>query len=220
MNTTETNLGYTASKLEDMAKKEVPAGMRLARIIRKSTKETPNAVSQAVFVPAPLDAQDWMLNNTICEAVQNYLQGLQNQAIRAVLDSGRNILTDADIAPAAVAEWLEQNDETLGRLSKESIAAWYVETVEPVLTVVFADKLGIGDIPTTAEQQKLDQLNNQYKGCFQKLAGKSLSGILPPSVVQNLEKALDMIPLDGFGSKLSAALAKVKEETTVDMLAL
>lgn len=216
----ETNLGYTANKLETVVKQDVPAGMRLSRIIRKNTKENPNAVSQGVHVPAPIDVAAWMQNQVITEAVQNYMQGLQDKVIRQVLDSGRNILTDADISCEAVAEWLESNDETLGRLSKDAIEAWYVSEVEDVLTVVFADKLNIGDVPTDAEKAKLNQLNNQYKGCFAKLAGKSLSGILPDNVVTNLEKALELIPASGFGDRMKNQLAKVKEVVSVDMMAL
>lgn len=214
------DLGYTAKKLEELSKAEVPAGFRLARIIRKNTKENPNAVSQAVFVPAPIDTASWMGNATIAEAVQNYMQGLQDKVIRQVLDSGRNIITDADIAVEAVASYLEENDETLGRLSKESIGTWYDAEVADTLTLVFADKLGIGDQPTPAEVTKLEQLNNQYKGCFQKLAGKSLAGALPPSVVTNLEKALELVPVSGFGDRIKVQLAKCKEEVGIDMLAL
>lgn len=216
----QTSLGYTASKLEDLSKKEIPQGFRLARIIRKNTKETPNAVSQAVFVPAPIDSAAWMGNQVIAEAVQNYMQGLQDKCIRAVLDSGRNIITDTDISMDAVASYLEENDETLGRLSKDSITEWYNKEVSDTLTLAFADKLGIGDNPTDAETKKLDQLNNQYLACFQKLAGKNLSGALPDNVVANLEKALDMIPASGFGERMRNQLAKVREVVSVDMMAL
>lgn len=214
------DLGYTASKLDEMSKKEIPAGMRLARIIRKNTKETPNAVSQAVFVPVASPLADWIGNAVIEEYLLNQIQGVQDKCIRAVLDNNRNIITDADISLDAVVTYLESNDESLGRLSKDSIGEWYDQNMADTLTVVFADKLGIGDVPTDAESKKLEQLNNQYKGCFQRLAGKNVQGIFPDNVVSNLEKALDMIPLDGFGERIKNQLAKVKEEITVDMLAL
>ena len=214
------HLGYTVLNLDIAAKQDVAAGMRLVRLIRKNTKETPNAVSTGVQIPSVLDLEACMQNDTMKEFIVRAIQGVQNDCIRAVNDGGRNIITDSDFSLDAMVSFLESNDETLGRISKESIGEWFDSEMADTLTLTFADKLGISDTPTDAETAKLSQLNKQYRDCFCVLAGKKLSGVLPDNVVQNLEKALELIPVTGFGERMKAQIEKVKTVATVDMLAL
>lgn len=219
MNTTETNLGYTAVALADIAKKDVPANMRLARIIRKASAKDSNGMeSQGVHIPAAVDLAYCMADSTLNAYLVQCVQDVQDKMIRRVTDSGRNIITDSDIAMDVVAQYLEETDENIGRISKDKIAQWFKDEMADTLMVAFADKLGVGDVPTPDEEKKLAQACKGYQDVFSTLAQKQPS--VDPKIGERLLAALDMIPASAFSLRIRGITEKAMKQPEIDLLAL
>lgn len=213
------SLGYHAKALDAISKVEVPAGYRLARVIRKaSAKGSSGLASQGAHVPSAVDTAEWLANDVIVEAVTGQIQKWQDACVRAVTDSGRNIVTADDIGVDAVVAWLSANDDTVGRLSADKIDIWFSADVEPVLVVALAEKLGLGETPTAEEVARVDKAVAGYSRMFRSLAGRGVS--VTPVVATNLRKALDMVDTSGLSLRISAALDVASRQAEVDMTAL
>lgn len=219
MNTTETSLGYTAVALSTIAKQDVPADMRLARIIRKASAKDANGLeSQGVHIPASVDLAYCMADSTLNAYLVQCVQDVQDKMIRRVTDSGRNIITDSDIAMDVVAQYLEETDENIGRISKDKIEQWFKDEMADTLLVAFANKLGVGDVPTPDEEKKLAQACKGYQDVFATLAAKN--PVVDPKIGDRLIKALDMIPASAFTLRIRGIAEKAMKQAEVDLLAL
>lgn len=214
-----TALGYTVKKLDQMKDAPIPEQHRLARIIRKNSARDANGLpSQGCFVPALECADDYYADVVINAAIVNFLQDTQDKMIRKIADSGRNIITDSDLDPVAMRAFLEETDDSIGRLSKDKIVAWFTTEVQDSLMLAFADRLGIGDTPTPEQQTKLEQTLAGYRDCFAQMASKNPT--VEERVGVNLLKALDMIPASAFSLRMSEVVTKAMHQPQVDLLAL
>lgn len=221
MTTANESLGYTVYPLAECKDVTAETGARLARIIRKaSAKDSNGKESQGVFVPAITCADDYYADTVVQDAIVGFLHDVQDKMIRAITDRGRNIITDSDIDVQAMREWLQENDDSVGRISKDKIGKWFDDEVAPQLVLAFSEKLGVGaDAEPSPEQvHKIEQSLNQYKDCFGMLAGRSPS--VPQHIGSNLRKALDMVPATAFATRLATVLDDAMKEKTMDMLGL
>ena len=213
------SLGYTAQSLAAISKLDVPADMRLARVIRKSSAREANGLeSQGVHIPAEIDLAYCLADSTLNAYLVQCMQDVQDKVIRRVTDGGRNIITDSDIAMDVLAQYLEETDENIGRISKDKIAAWFDASMADTLMLAFADRLGVSDNPTPDEAKKLEQTCKGYKDVFGTLAAKNPT--VDPKVGANLLKALDMIPADAFSLRIRGIVDKAMKQPEVDLLAL
>lgn len=219
MSQEQTSLGYTAVALSTIAKQDVPADMRLARIIRKASAKDANGIeSQGVHIPASVDLACCMADSTLNAYLVQCVQDVQDKMIRRVTDSGRNIITDSDIAMDVVAQYLEETDENIGRISKDKIEQWFKDEMADTLLVAFANKLGVGDVPTADEEKKLAQACKGYQDVFATLAQKN--PVVDPKIGDRLIKALDMIPASAFTLRIRGIAEKAMKQAEVDLLAL
>lgn len=215
----QTSLGYTAVALSTIAKQDVPADMRLARIIRKASAKDANGLeSQGVHIPASVDLTYCLQDSTLNAYLVQCVQDVQDKMIRRVTDSGRNIITDNDIAMDVIAAYLEETDENIGRISKDKIEQWFKDEMADTLLVAFANKLGVGDVPTPDEEKKLAQACKGYQDVFATLAAKN--PVVDPKIGDRLIKALDMIPASAFSVRIRGIAEKAMKQAEVDLLAL
>ena len=215
----QTSLGYTAVALADINKNADAPNKRLCRIIRKaSAKDSTGKESQGVYIPAYVFDAEHIQSDTIRAYVEQCIMNVQNDLVRKVTDSGRNIITDSDISMEAVAEYLEATDENIGRISKDKIAAWFKDEMEETLIVAFADKLGVSDTPTADEEKKLAQACKGYQDVFATLAAKQPS--IDPKIGERLLSALDMIPASAFSLRIRGITEKAMKQPEIDLLAL
>ena len=198
-------------------------GQRLARITYKTARKGENAGtrkdSKCVSIPAIAT-----LSDTVYQAMEPYMLTLyratQDDIIREAIDKGATIITDEMISDDAVLAYLAA--EAAGsRLTKETIVGWFNTDLADVLTVAFADKLGIGDAPTEAQVKQLEQSINVYREAFAGLAGGKTSYV--PEKAAKLRKALDLVDIaenelaGKFARKLDDMIAKPQG---ADMLGL
>ena len=118
---------YAFSPLATVAKTVPPQGTRLARVIVKDAAKTARLTgSFGAFVPVMSNSvvQTAITNDSVLDGVRGYLEGIQNQVIRGLIDSGKPI-SDEAIGIEAIGEWIGANEESSIRLSAESVGKWF-----------------------------------------------------------------------------------------------
>lgn len=201
-------------------------GQRLSKVTYKTvtdkTSELYGIKRESKCVSLPLiPAADIIANvSALAPAITEYLQTIQDKIVRERVDAGAAHITMQEISIAGCIEYLESTSES-GRLTKESVAAWFSETIEENLAVVLADKLGVSANPTDAESAKILAVVDQFKGKISSLAGGKTS--YEPKICKSLINALELAPAgDILATRFTARLNKMIEESKAgeDLLAL
>ncbi len=112
---------YQMDTLKNLAKKDVPQGMRLCRIVFKGGEE-----SKACFIPAMSEAKVQAFLNLPAgmEFVKECIEGLEDKAARAVWVGSKRSVCDSDLDLNSLA-LIAQATSTSTRLSKDSITEWF-----------------------------------------------------------------------------------------------
>lgn len=193
--------------------KDADAGERIARIVQKGKDEAGNDRQSYGVEVAEITFQQvsaWLTTSSkLQDAVVDYVQGLQDACIRTRITAGRMEISADDVGLAAIEVHLDSTVSESGRISEDKIKAWFAADLQDMLTVAFADKLGISDSPTDAESKKLEQIVSSYRDSMAKLAGRKT--VLSGTVRQNLEKALSLAPECSMKERLMDKLQGMAE---------
>jgi hypothetical protein len=202
------------------------SGQRLAKVTYKTitNKDDPlcgiKRESKCVSIPV-VQSTDVIANVTaLAPAICEYLQTVQDKIVRERIDLGAGSIAMEEISIAGCIEWLENNSES-GRLTKESVATWFNETISESLAVLLADKLGVSEVPTDAESAKILAVVDQFKAKISSLAGGKTS--YEPKLCKSLLNALELAPAgDVLATRFSMRLNKMVEESKAneDLLSL
>lgn len=202
-------------------KSEALENQRLAKIVFKSGKKTQKqSDSMCVSVPKIKESQELIDANisNLMPHIHTLLEDAQDGIIRSLVVSGKTEVHDSEISIAECIKFLE--DENKGaRLTKETVTEWFTDSLQDLLTVAFADKLGISDTPTEVETKKLEQQINVYREKFASLAGGKT--VMVPEIAKKLLKALELAPNDDvMAQRFTKRLEKMTEIPTADMMGL
>jgi hypothetical protein len=208
---------FTAYVSAGSGKSVALSGQRLSVVRFKAGKDGRKAMaSQCASVPvATLTSED-------CEFLSTHINGwfasVQDEIVREVVVSGADSVTTEQLSVEAVRNYL--TTQAAGdRLNGEQIGYWFDTELADVLTVAFADKLGIGDVPSEAETTKLAQMCRVYRDCFTAMAGGRTS--FDTAKREKLLKALALADTtDGIGQRLQAKLEAMSKVTVEEMLGL
>lgn len=162
-------------------------GQILARAIFKGRGSKPAAhKSQCASVP-PIVASEVQENlASVMPHVLRLLQDAQNECLRETFLAGEKEITSEAINLQACICMLDA-DAKGSRLTGDDVRAWFTGEVEDHLVVVFADKLGIGEQPTEAQQKRLNQYVNSFREGFATLAsGKTRFSPKNAEIYRNL----------------------------------
>lgn len=142
--------------------------------------------------------------------IVSMLHSVQDKIIKAKLEIGGDSVVSIGnelINMKAIVEYLGDSNES-GRLTKESVAAWFDESISNSLSVVLADKLGISEVPTNAESDKILAIVGKFRADISALAGGKTS--YTPKVAAQLLKAVNHASdEDVIASKFKARLQKM-----------
>ena len=203
---------YNVESLKTIAKKEVPAANRLARIIFKKDRKTGvEKDSKGLWVPAITDnmVQVVASHETGAEYLRNVIAGVQDALIRKLIENGKLVVSRDEIDVDRIIAAMAAVNET-ERFSKESIKLWFVEHMTPALTAAIRNKMtGISD-------SKLNQLLANYLDSFQVLAGRNPS--MNNDVKAGLIRAMEFLPEDHdavTAQEIARRLAEVQEATAM-----
>lgn len=191
------NAAHTVSSYD--GKNKAFTGQRLAKFTWKTVqdKNSPlyNVKRDSKCVSLPLVTGDDIASNLLAlmPHVQSYLHGVQDKIIREQLEAGSNVLhiTSESVSVAAICEYLESSDES-GRMTKETVGAWFDETVSEQLALALALKLGVSEVPTDAESAKILAVVDAFKSKIASLAGGKTA--YEPKVCTSLISALELAP--------------------------
>ena len=141
--------------------------------------------------------------------ILSMMQGAQNGIVRELAESGKTSVNDAQIGFGAILAYLDSESEG-ERLTSEAVKDWFNGTLGDILTVAFADKLGISDTPTEAQQKQITQTLNIYRENFASLAGGKTKK--SNEQIAFLEKALKFAPADdALAGKFAARFASMRK---------
>lgn len=202
----------------------VPVGpsQRLSKVLFKLDRET-KVKRQNMAVSIPVISSDAILDaiDVLIPHFRGYLEGVQDSIVREIVVAGSGMVSDDDISMAAILEYLESSNES-GRMTKESIGAWFSASMEVSLAAAFAEKLGVSEIPTDAESEKVMAAVSSYGSKFQMLAGGKTS--FDPAVAVKLLGAMDSCGIGsdcsdgGIGAKFRVRLNKMVVAPSVEEL--
>lgn len=191
-------------------------GQRLSKVTYKTVTDKDNPLygikRDSKCVSLPLFKADEVVAQAAALApyVIEYLQTVQDKIVRERVDAGAASISMAEISIVGCIEYLDSNSES-GRLTKESVAAWFQETIADNLTVVLAERLGVGEVPTDAESNKIIAVVEAFKGKVSALAGGKTA--YEPKVCKSILNCLELAPSgDVLATRFTARLNKMIEE--------
>lgn len=193
------------------------SGQRLSKVTYKTVtdKESPlcGIKRESKCVSLPLIPTTEIVAQAVVLApyVVEYLQGVQDKIVRERIDAGALNISMEEVSIAACIEYLDSNSES-GRLTKESVAAWFNDTIAEPLAITLADRLGVSATPTDAESTKILAVVEAFKGKVAALAGGKTA--YEPKVCRSILSALELAPSgDVLATRFSSRLNKMIEES-------
>lgn len=198
-------------------------GQRLATVTYKTVKDSTSALfnvkreSKAVSLPVIEDTAISSNLAALLPHVRVMLNKVQDAIIREALDAGNNVLhiTTEQVSIAACVEFLENSNES-GRLTKETVATWFTDTIADVLMVTLADKLGVSDTPSDAESKQIEAIVAGFKDKVSALAGGKTS--YEPKLCESIKKCLALAPSDDIlSARFTARLDKMIADSSASV---
>lgn len=169
-------------------------GQRLAKVGYKSTAKTP-AAFPSVAVSVPVIDTDEIINHvdTLMPHLVSYLSDVQDKVIRSLYESSQGALTsvgDSDISVSQCIAFLEAESNG-GRLTKESVHAWFDAEAKDVLSAIVADKLGFADTLSDAQEKVIAQKCAAYREVIGSLSGGAT--MLQPAQIKSVKALIEQI---------------------------
>lgn len=207
---------YNVESLKIISKKEVPATMRLSRVIFKKDRKTGiEKDSKGLFVSEITGNLLQLISGD--ERGAEFLKGkiaeVQDSIIRKLIDAGKVVINSDEIDHGMILSAMAATNESV-RFSKESIAAWFKEYLQDALDVAIRAKMpGI-------TQSQMDKLLGNYLESFQILAGRNPS--MSNEIKAGLIRAMEFLPEDHDSVVATTILEKLNSvaEASVTLAAL
>lgn len=203
----------------DSAKSQPLSGQRLAKIRYKTTaKQKAKFPSVCVSVP-PLADSEIMDNLPALKVhIRAMLEQAQDGVIRSLYEAADGNLTsvqDSDISVIACIGYLNAEAEG-GRLTKETIDAWFDSSLAEYVTALIAEKLGYDGALTGEQEATIGKHVKGYKDMYSALAGGKT--MYQPNQIASLRKVLGLVDTDELATKLDARLAGMLSKPKMEEL--
>lgn len=188
---------------------------RVAKVMYKGKKDPetgkmvePELANSCMLVD-PIAALEVEENiSALTPHIISYLEGVQDEIIKEAHKSGVEELAVSDISISAIIGKLESSASS-GRLNAEEINRWFDATMAEQLIVRIADSMGVGEVPSEAEESKISLITETYRKLYSKLAsGKTF---YQEEQATKLMVAIDKTGADSslIGSKFTMRLEKM-----------
>lgn len=187
-------------------------GQRLATVTYKTDKVS-GIKPDSVCVSVPMINQQDVITNqnyflkhmiTLCERTQDGI-------IRDAHEAGKIDISDDEISIDSVIAYLEA-ESTGGRMTKVAATQWFDNVLADSIAVALASKLGISEVPTKEESDKIDMLLSDFRNSIGALTAGNTS--YDNGTCLQLKKALSFAPEDDviaekFNNRLDTMMKKV-----------
>lgn len=217
-------LPFTFKPYDSQLPIAVAEGMRVVKCLYKVAKTGSNAGSRAaqnsyIVVPENHLSEEVMVERItqLAPYIAAFLQSEEDKLIKETHKQGSKGFTSAWLSLDKILEALDASGQS-SRLNKEKIGTWFVSEMQEALVAAFAEKLGVSEVPTEAELEKLAMITGVYKSKFESLAsGKTMYRM---EDAEGLQKALEVTgAVEGvIGSRFNDRLEKMKTATPDDLL--
>ena len=191
----------------DSAKSQALTGQRLAKIRYKTTaKQAAKFPSVCVSVPPLADAEIMENLPALKVHIRAMLEAAQDGVIRSLYEVSEGRLSsvqDQDISVVACIGYLNAESEG-GRLTKETIDAWFDASLGEYVTALIVEKLGYGEDLTPEQEHTVSRHVKGYKDMYSALAGGKT--IYQPNQIASLRRVLGLVDSSEVGEKLDARL--------------
>lgn len=203
-------------------KSEALTGQRLTVAKYKSTaKQAARFGNVCASIPVLTVTEELFLDHPgILGHVSNWLQEKQDAVFKSVYESHGGSLSsvnDAELDIPAIIGFLNAQSVS-GRLTKESIEAWYMEECAGIIQVQAAIKKGYIGADSADEELTLSdaqladitKVSNAYKDLFSGLAGGTTR--YSAQIQESLSKMLGFCADSVMTERLSTRLESMKEQ--------
>ena len=201
----------------------IPAkeGERVVKCLYKTNLKTGKIAGENSYIVVPekhLD-ESVVIENAAMLApyISAYLQSVEDGIIKEHHKNGGKGFSDSFLSLAKILESLDDAGQG-NRLNKEKIETWFNAEMKDSLLVAFADKMGVGEVPTESELAKLEQVTSVYKAKFESLASGKTH--YRKEEAELMQKALEVTEVldTNIGARFYGRLEKMKEATSNDLL--
>lgn len=215
---------YTFRPYDSQLAIPVGDGQRLVKCLYKVAKTGANAgkaagINSYITVPENHLDESVMVENAAMLApyMSAYFQGVEDGIIKEHHKNGGKGFGDTFLSLAKILEHLDDAGQG-NRLNKEKIEAWFNSDMREPLLVAFADKMGVGEVPTEAELAKLEQVTAVYRAKFASLASGKTA--YRKEEAELMQKALEVTEVldTNLGARFYGRLEKMKSATSNDLL--
>ena len=220
----EQELPFTFRAYDSQLPIAVPEGMRVVKCLYKVAKTGSNAGKAAGENSYILVSQKHLAEEVITQKIVKlapyvaaFLQAEEDKVIKEFHKNGGKGFGESWLSLSKILEALDTSGQS-SRLNKEKIETWFTAEMQEALVAAFAEKLGVSEVPTEAELEKLAQITSVYKGKFTSLAsGKTMYREEEATLMQ---KALEVTGADQsvIGSRFNDRLERMKVATPDDLL--
>lgn len=202
------------------------AGTRVIKCLYQVAKTGVNkgkkiATNSYIRIPADHINEEVIISKIeeLAPYVVSYLQEKEDLIIKELHKTGATSVFTPKLSIGSILEYLEEN-ETSGRLNKEMIEAWFRDSIEPELTSLFAEKLGLHADSEASELEKLAVVINAYKVKFASLASPKAG--FKPEDCTSLINVITKADKNGsvFGKRFIKKLGVMKDKTEDALLSL
>ena len=198
------------------------SGQRLAKVTYKVDKATGvKPDSKAVSIPVVAWSYVESVIPSIRDSIMELVLKAQDAIVRNKVESGSVHITDDDISMSSVVEYLNA-ESSGGRLTGETIRAWFADSIHDSLMLAFASKLGIPEdsAPTAEQSDKLSKILKGYEDSFAKLASgaASFTEWQKDQMIKAINISIDDVDSDFLAGKFIARLSKKSDDDLLMML--
>lgn len=200
------------------------SGQRLSKVIYKECKDKDSMhfkiKRDSKCVSVPRIAQVEITNNitALMPSIEELICGVQDKIIRGLVESGKSSIENKDISIGSVLEYLESNNES-GRITKESVSAWFDENISEILAVALSERLGVSSTPTQEESDHVMKVLGSFKDKISGLAGGKTS--YEPNLAKSLKRVLDFAPEgDALAERFQGRLDKMINSASIDLASI
>jgi len=183
-------MAYQIETLKKLVKSDVPANMRLARLVAKGKNKKLDE-SMGVFIPALSNAavQLVTMDSIGIEWVRGKLETLQESLIKKQAESGKLAVFDSVFDTEAMLAAMKAENST-ARFSKESIAAWFDANLREIITARIKEKM------PNLNESNVSRMVENYLAAFQVCAEREANRSMTPEVKAQLLRVMELLPED------------------------
>lgn len=219
--TTTTPAAPASIFFEEYDAKNTPTeneGEAIAKVMYRTEKGEAEKQNYFLRAPAITDAAITEQLTVLMPHIEGMVAKVQEELVKGAHKEGRTSMMGEELGLAAVITKLEATGT--GRLNKEKILSWFDSNMADLLTVAFAEKLGVTEEASEEEIARLETITQHYRNNFGALASPKSHFV--EDTCEAMSKALEATGADStvIGARFVIRLEAMSKQVDEVLLAL